>query len=109
MELKVLDGDFKELVAEAVAKVLRESGLIAAIKYAAELQLAQEGLMTKEQVGDWLGVDERCIELWMRPASEPRGRGLPHIKIGTTVRFRLEALKRWALQHEVNQVISKAA
>jgi len=60
-----------------------------------------DGYMDKEQAAAYLGIKERALENWMRPVAEG-GRGVPHSKIGETVRFKRARIDAWMLSLEVN-------
>ncbi len=46
-------------------------------------------LMSKAELAVYLGVTERTLELWMRQ------RKIPFIKLGRTVRFRVDSVQRY--------------
>jgi hypothetical protein len=109
MELKLAPEELADAVAGAVERALREAGVAAAVRAAIDAELALRGLLTKEQGAKYLGIESRTLEIWMRPAGQNGGRGVPHLKIGETVRFKLASLEAWALQFEVNKVLPAAA
>ena len=64
---------------------------------------AADGYMDKPQAAAYLKIEERALENWMKQASDSgRGRGLPHVKIGATVRFQKSRIDAWMLSLEVN-------
>lgn len=63
----------------------------------------EQGLMDKAAAAKYLGIEVRALEDWMKaPHESPRGRGLPHFKLGETVRFSRVRIDAWALCHERN-------
>ncbi len=109
MELKLATGELSDALAHGVAEALRGAGIVAAVNAAIEAELAARGLLTKEQAAKFLTIELRTLENWMRPAGDRGGRGVPHLKIGETVRFKLQSLEAWACQFEVNRVLPAAA
>lgn len=108
MNLSLEDEQFR---AVAGPMLERAAGLIAAqLARAAEAMAAdrEAGLMEKAAAMDYLAIkSERTLEAWMKP--EPGGRGLPHVKIGETVRFRRSSIDRWLTGQEVNRRMEDAA
>ncbi len=101
---------FPPAVAEAVlASALREAGIVAQIAAAMETALALRGLVNKAGAAKFLEIEERTLEIWMRPAGDRGGRGVPHYKIGEMVRFKIAALEAWVECYEVNKVLGRVA
>lgn len=93
--------DFRALAEPLLARV---AGLLAAQLAASATALAEEyasGYMDKDEAAKYLGIEVRALENWMKPLREG-GRGLPHLKVGATVRFRRCRIDAWALTQEVN-------
>lgn len=109
MKLELGETEFREVAESVLARAIEKGGVVDAIREAAEAALAARGLLDKEQARRYLQIEERTLEIWMRPAGVKGGRGVPHMKIGEAVRFRLESLEAWALQHEINKVVPIAA
>jgi hypothetical protein len=104
-----LVGGVERLAREVLAEALESAGVVAAIELAAESHLACRGLLTKDQMLRYLSIESmRTLDMWMKPESDG-GRGLPHLKIGETVRFRLSSVESWAEKYEVNRNLSSAA
>lgn len=100
-----------ELAERVLATALRESGILERIDAAKDAALAVRGLMKKPEAAKFLTLEERTLEIWMRPVGDRGGRGVPHIKIGDRVFFQLAALEAWLAQDQfqVNRVLSKVA
>jgi len=62
-----------------------------------------EGWMDKAGAAKFLGVSLRSIEEWMLPRGTKRGRGLPYIKLGKSVRFRRSDIEAWGSGLLVNR------
>lgn len=60
-----------------------------------------ERLWTVAVVAEYLGVTERTVRSWQRI------RGLPHLVIGGSVRFRRADVEAWAESHQVVQPIRR--
>ncbi|NRA58578.1 MAG: helix-turn-helix domain-containing protein [Phycisphaerales bacterium] len=50
-------------------------------------------MLRHREVADVLGVSERTVYEWRE------NRGLPFVRIGTTVRYPVAGLERWAAEH----------
>lgn len=110
VEIKLpLRDSIDELAARVLGHALQEAGIVEAIRVATETHLAHSGLLTKEQAAKWLRIEESALQIWIRPVGDRGGRGVPHLKIGETVRFRLASLEAWAAQFEVNKILPAAA
>ncbi|MCU0271096.1 MAG: helix-turn-helix domain-containing protein [Acidimicrobiales bacterium] len=55
-----------------------------------------ERLWTIADVAGHLGVSERTVRTWQRKY------GLPHLRIGGTIRFRPEEIRAWVDRHEAH-------
>ncbi len=108
MELKLDPTEFRDVAESALQSALEKAGVVKAIQDAALANLAARGLLDKELAAKFLGIEPRTLEIWMRPLGDRCGRGVPHMKIGETVRFKIESLEAWAAQHEVNRVLTVA-
>ena len=62
----------------------------------------------KDEAARYLGVKASALDDWMRPVGKPRGRGLPHFKIGHTVRFRRASIEAWLAGQERNRAQAAA-
>jgi hypothetical protein len=63
---------------------------------------AANGYMDKAAAMEYVGLkSERALENWMRPVREG-GRGMPHMKIGETVKFKRDRIDAWMLTLEKN-------
>jgi len=62
----------------------------------------------KTSAARYLGVKDSALDDWMRPVGKPRGRGLPHFKIGHTVRFRRASIDAWLAEQERNRISAAA-
>ena len=63
----------------------------------------------KTEAARYLGQSERTIDEWMRQAGQPRGRSLPHFKIGKSVLFKRESIDRWLAAQEIHKPLSAVA
>lgn len=63
----------------------------------------------KPEAARYLGQSVRTIDEWMRPAGLPRGRSLPHFKIGKTVLFKRASIDAWLSNLEVQKPLSAVA
>jgi hypothetical protein len=99
---------FRDLAAEILGKAIEKGGVVEAIKTAAAADIASQGLIDKAAAAQFLGVEPRTLEVWMRPVAQG-GKAVPHMKIGETVRFRIDQLREWADQYTVNRVLPKVA
>jgi hypothetical protein len=108
LELRMPGEQFADIATEVLTAALDRGGVAEAIKQAAQATLALRGLLLKEQAATFLRIEVRTLELWMRPEAEG-GKGVPHLKIDRTVRFRIEALEEWARKFEVNPVARRLA
>lgn len=110
VELRLpLRGGIEQLAERVLSEALKQSGIVPAIELAVQAQLSMSGLLDKPAAAKWLRIEESALQIWMRPVGDRGGRGLPHVKIGETVRFRLSALEAWVAQFEVNRVLPAAA
>ena len=104
-----LSGGIEKLAHQVLSEALERSGVVRAIELSVEAHLSTRGLLTKDQMLRYLGIESmRTLDTWMKPESEG-GRGLPHLKIGETVRFRLTSIEEWEKKYEINRVLSAAA
>jgi excisionase family DNA binding protein len=99
----------RELGAEILRAALEKAGVMEAILLAVQAQIALRGLIDKPEAARYLGISVPTLEVWLRKEGDRGGRGVPHLKIGETVRFKISSLDAWATQHEVNQVLPRAA
>ena len=106
LELRMGGEQFTNIATEVLTAALERGGVAEAIKQAAEAALALRGFIEKDQAAAFLRIPVRTLELWMRPEGEG-GKGVPHLKFGVMVRFRIEALEAWARKFEVNPVARK--
>jgi hypothetical protein len=61
-----------------------------------------QGYMDKAEAMLYVGLkSERALEGWMKPLAEG-GRGMPHMKIGETVKFKRSRIDAWMLTMEKN-------
>ncbi len=60
----------------------------------------QEALLTKEEVATWLRVHPNTVKRFVDFD------GLPHIKLGRSLRFSLAAVSRWLKTREVDEATS---
>jgi hypothetical protein len=58
-----------------------------------------DGYLTEEEVAQQLGRTVRALMHWRR-----HGKGPPYVKMGYTVLYRAEAVRRWLEAQEVNPV-----
>lgn len=101
LSLELPADDFRSIAAPVLERV---SGLLAAQLVRAAEQIAEDrasGCMDKEEAAAYLKIKVRALENWMRPVSEG-GRGVPHSKLGETVRFQRSRIDRWLVANEVN-------
>lgn len=101
---------FPPALAESVlACALREAGIVAQIEAAVQTRLSETGLLDKVQAAKFLSIEMRTLEVWMRPGGDRGGRGVPHLKIGEAVRFKVASLEAWAGQYEINRLLPRVA
>lgn len=60
-----------------------------------------DGYMDKAGACAYLKIEERALEIWMKPV-EKGGRGLPYFKFDGPVRFSRARIDAWALTLERN-------
>jgi hypothetical protein len=58
-----------------------------------------EGYITREELAEMLGRDVRTIERW-----EHERLGPPRTKVGSLIRYRVEAVRQWLTENEKKQV-----
>jgi hypothetical protein len=110
MRVEIPPEELSAAVSAGVRNALQGAGIVDAVHAAIEAQLALRGLLDKAEAMKFLRIkSERTLELWMKPAGDNGGRGLPYLKIGDSVRFKLASLEAWSVQYEVNKVLPKAA
>lgn len=109
MKFELDHDEFRAAAEAALARALEKGGIVEAIKDASMAALASKGLLDKEAAARYFGIEPRTLEIWIRPLGERGGKGVPHLKIGETVRFKLASLEAWAAQHELNRVVTIAA
>ena len=69
---------------------------------AAMAEDASQGYMDKAAAMKYVKLEsERALETWMKPVKDG-GRGMPHMKIGETVRFSRARIDAWMLTLERN-------
>lgn len=103
MELRLPGEEFSDIATQVLTAALERGGITEAIKQAALAALAMRGLLNKEQAAAFLQIKVRTLETWMASEAEG-GKGIPHLKMGEIVRFRIEALEEWTRKFEVNPV-----
>ena len=108
MELRLPADQFRDVATAVLKDALERGGIAEAIRQAAMAALAMKGMLEKEHAAKYLGIEVRTLELWMKPVAEG-GKGVPHLKIDKTVRFRIEALDAWSAKFEVNPVARRLA
>ena len=108
MEIKLHGEEFRDVAEKALNVAIERSGLVAAIREAAAARLALTGAIDKEQAAEYFGITVRTIEGWMKPVADG-GLGLPHLKFGTAVRFKIASLESWSAQYEINRVLQRVA
>lgn len=52
--------------------------------------------LNKKQTCQYLGISNNTLDIWIR-------KGLPFIRIGNTMRFDKESIRRWMTQLEVHR------
>lgn len=108
MKLDLPPEEFRAVAEPLLRAVAGQLAQQLAATAAALAQDAAEGYMDKEQAARYLGLEwgengSRTLEGWMKPVSEG-GRGLPHMKIGATVKFKRGRIDAWMLTLERNPV-----
>ena len=49
--------------------------------------------LNKKQTCQYLGISNNTLDIWIR-------KGMPHIRIGKTIRFDKDSIRRWMIQLE---------
>ncbi|RSJ18273.1 Helix-turn-helix domain protein [Streptococcus intermedius] len=49
--------------------------------------------LNKRQTCQYLGISNNTLDIWIR-------KGMPHIRIGKTIRFDKDSIRRWMIQLE---------
>ncbi|MDB6175158.1 MAG: hypothetical protein JWL59_4469 [Chthoniobacteraceae bacterium] len=67
-----------------------------------------KGRLSKTEAAQLFGSEDRTVEFWMPPSTDPRGRAMSHFRIGTTVRFSLAGIEEWGAAFEVSRVLPRS-